>query len=545
MCMKRRAKRGTSSCRCLKFKFLPTLLTLYVSPRACSDASDNSAIMSRCMLVSLPQVFFRRVLVEWLRLKDVTRLDSAICSRELRVLFLTLAYNRYTIYGAMSQFTYEAEWEPILKWAVVRKAQLDGIIIDGRLALSQDLLLEFFSSSGPAVRCAKISSYRLKAAALSQKELQEVQKWCPNVQHLDVCVWHTEVPWGEQIIAFTKSHPKLLSLALSCNPLTEKALASALSHCECLQSLAIYNPVVPEEIAIPTLKSIRCDFESITEAVLFAIGRRCTILETLIMFKPAQYTAEHFISNAGVRAVLQGCPLLWNTDVHHAEYLSRELWIALVRRRNMRTFNTDDWERMDNELAQELLKASPNLTTVSFQWGSDWLTDATLAVCARYCLKVATITATGCPLISNESVQLLASSLASNLRSVRFDGCPQLSDDAVLAIAEHCPLLERVAFTASVSDAAVVKLAESCAELRYVYLNKTQVGDAGLTALATHLVRLEQLYLYDSPHVTMRGVRALAKHCRRLTHLGLPRQLSGKRKLVEKLVGKTLGVVFY
>jgi hypothetical protein len=54
-------------------------------------------------------------------------------------------------------------------------------------------------------------------------------------------------------------------------------------------------------------------------------------------------------------------------------------------------------------------------------------------------------------------------------------------------MAQHCPLLQDCfCGGATVSDSSIVKLAEGCLQLRKVLLYGTGLGDAGVTALATH-----------------------------------------------------------
>jgi hypothetical protein len=55
--------------------------------------------------------------------------------------------------------------------------------------------------------------------------------------------------------------------------------------------------------------------------------------------------------------------------------------------------------------------------------------------------------------------------LGNSLQAVDLGGCDQLGDEAVLAILEYCPLLERFVTPLAVSDAAVAKLKDSCVNL--------------------------------------------------------------------------------
>jgi hypothetical protein len=125
--------------------------------------------------------------------------------------------------------------------------------------------------------------------------------------------------------------------------------------------------------------------------------------------------------------------------------------------------------------------------------------------------------------------------LASKLRSVDLRDCPQLSDNTLLAIADYCPLLKKIIWNQSASDAAVVKLAEGCPELSYVYLYKAEIGDAGMAAVATHCFKLKALHLYHCPHITT---------CLHLRHLGLAAHLREESQLLRASLPATIRVTY-
>jgi hypothetical protein len=132
----------------------------------------------------------------------------------------------------------------------------------------------------------------------------------------------------------------------------------------------------------------------------------------------------------------------------------------------------------------------------------------------------------------------------SKLRYVHFEGCVQLGDDVVLAIARSCPLLRVVGFLKfALTDDAVVKLAESCPGLQEVDFRDTAVGDTGLTALATRCSGLQSLNLQRCPNISLHGVRALAERCSNLTSLYLPEQFSEQPLLKLEASGARVLVV--
>jgi hypothetical protein len=65
----------------------------------------------------------------------------------------------------------------------------------------------------------------------------------------------------------------------------------------------------------------------VADALLFAVAENCQALQTFNVFRQSGTTG------AGVSALLEGCPLLRDTDVQYAYDLDRELCLELVRRR--------------------------------------------------------------------------------------------------------------------------------------------------------------------------------------------------------------------
>jgi hypothetical protein len=213
----------------------------------------------------------------------------------------------------------------------------------------------------------------------------------------------------------------------------------------------------------------------------------------------------------GVRAVLEGCPLLRETDVEYAEIISQELRVELARRRNFSEINFEDWKDTNDPLAQAVLAVSPALKRLRFV-SCSWLTDATLAVCIQRCPLLTSIEMCQQRAVTADGL-LHLTKLGNRLRCISVTGNRHLGDDVVLAIAQHCPLLE-VCYLAhlKVTDAAVVKLAEGCPKLKAVELSGTKVGDTGIIALVTQCPDLTNLWLGGCPNVTSEGVRAVKEH---------------------------------
>jgi hypothetical protein len=70
---------------------------------------------------------------------------------------------------------------------------------------------------------------------------------------------------------------------------------------------------------------------------------------------------EYYVTEVGVRAVLQGCPLLRWTDVEYAVGVSTELHVELARRQNFTSLRPRDWRGISEELTRAVLTISPSV----------------------------------------------------------------------------------------------------------------------------------------------------------------------------------------
>jgi hypothetical protein len=475
---------------------------------------------------------------------DVARLESAFCNSEWFKRMLSLTSKQCTTLKVDPQQG-QRTVKPWLRWALSRNVHLNGIHIDESLNSTDRLLQEFLAASGAQVRC--ITSHISSRNDLLT--LLDVADRCPHTEKLTVKQFrfarHSRVGtllfpsnlrhlvWDYDLAVLTQQFQGLTHLSLSnIRRLSTEGLAAALKHCRHLTELEIRGECqgIPLEVAIPTLKSLTIVSAYLFNDILSAIGRTCVHLETLWVFRSILFDGPgEFVTDVGVRAVLQGCPLLRETDVEYAAGVGDGLRVELARRRNLRTLTAGEWRYASERLLQAVLMVSPHLSEVDFR-GRESLTDATLTECAQHCPLVTTVRLAACSNVTTGGMRVLVSALR-RLRVLHIWACVQLGDDTVLAIAEHCPLLEELSCPVGVPDAAVVKLAEGCPHLTVLGLAGTHVGDAGLLALATHCVNLKELYLHDCSNITMLGVRALAENCPVLECTGLPLRLVGPQLL--------------
>jgi hypothetical protein len=420
--------------------------------------------MSPSILLDIPEAISRQIYLRWLDLKHVVRVDSACCSRDMRSRFLAVTYCHSLAVSAHSHH-FDKNLKAMLRWAVLRGSKLDGVCISGETDRTWQLVTKFLVQTGSSVRW--IHGIKRVGSNGFQQKLLEVAKLCPNVQKLTLTGDHREtISWDGCFVALASILPSLTDLALCNVPLLSETLGIALQQCAGLEKLSIWacTQAITEEIALPTLRSLTINSIHMTDAVMIAIGQRCSKLEALKVFLPLVLETEHRVTDVGVSAVLQGSPLLRDTDVEYAVGISDELRVELARRGNFSRLVFTKWRGMGDELAREILRVSPNLVALSCQWRCGWLTDATLAVCAEHCPLLEAIALADCPLVTDSGVRYLVSRLGNTLREVNLVtlGCPGLSDDSVMAVVEHCPHLQQFACIPEPGRAAAAKLSECC-----------------------------------------------------------------------------------
>jgi hypothetical protein len=357
--------------------------------------------------------------------------------------------------------------------------------------------------------------------------LLDVAQVCHNIQKLDLTSENGDAD-SEQLsnaVAQLARGSALEQLTL-CLKIPQHVLALALQNCSYLTQLTITRsgsaPVIllPSEAAIPTLTDLYTNW-LISDATLVAIGRRCSQLMSL----KANNDPSVLVTVVGVAAVVQGCLLLRRTNLHTRWVSSDDLRVELNRRCPNFLLIMTEWQGMNDGLAQKVLMASPAVKEVSFVY-CDWLTDATLAVCAEHCPLLEGIRLSDrAPRFTTAGVLQLIH-LGTKLRRVDFGYCPQLGDEVVLAVAQCCPLLQDFKCPPHTSDAAFVLLAESCPELTTAGFARTDISDTALVAIATYCKKITTVYMWGCKKISVEGVRAVGLHCASLITLMLPSHLS-------------------
>ena len=117
------------------------------------------------------------------------------------------------------------------------------------------------------------------------------------------------------------------------------------------------------------------------------------------------------------------------------------------------------------------------------------------------------------------------------LESIKLNRVVDLTDKAVISLAENCPRLTHFALLVwyplrlpvAITDVAVEVLVRSCPKLVHVeFRTCTQLTDNSLFALAHHCPEVKRVLFSKCARITDVGVEELARRCTALAQLDLP-----------------------
>jgi hypothetical protein len=257
---------------------------------------------------------------------------------------------------------------------------------------------------------------------------------------------------GTEITILVARCQKLTAIDLTACSMTDKVVVEIAASCPDLTEVTLaYNPELSDES-------------------LFALAMHCSLLKTL------QF-------NQGV----------WNKRGNFSE-ITEEGVLALCTLKHLTAIGLNRCTYLTGDCIVELAKSHPRLLEISLE--SDLLLgtgidEPALVTLAEYC---------------------------PDLKKITLDGWQFLQDDTLVAVAEHCRGLESVALEMceSLTDAGIIRMAELCPSLSTVICGCGGAGEASIIALANHCPELERLSFLESVDVTDASLEALAQHCANL-----------------------------
>jgi hypothetical protein len=263
--------------------------------------------------------------------------------------------------------------------------------------------------------------------------------------------------------------PALVLLdASSCTQLTDQTLGVAARHCRLLEDLNVefadhitLAGIKPFIFAGNKLKAL--SVSTADDALMQLIGEHCKELRTLNVFYCGIIEGRR--TDVGVRAVLQGCPLLQQTDVEYANGISLELRVELVRRGTCVSLLLNCWFELSEELLIGILAVWPHLENLKC-FNREALTDAALATCAQHCPQLKTLSIRRCPAVTSRGL-IEFFRPRNKLTSIDLAGMHCVDDAVAEAILQHCSCVHQLFMPAGLSREMTDRLRQGYRYVRF------------------------------------------------------------------------------
>lgn len=277
----------------------------------------------------------------------------------------------------------------------------------------------------------------------------------------------------EMVGYFSANCPHLQDVSLGNQPsITNTSMRGLAHNCTKLRSVEISrcNKITDEGVGYlvrwgPYLQHLIVSFcIQLTDSSFIAIAAYGKQLKTL---------HAGFVSSITHDAMVQvwgALPGLTSVDLSFCTRLGEDTLIQLAQKcRGLECLVAQIFPGLQDRTVQEIAKCCPRLHTVDFSKSA--ITLVALQALVAHC---------------------------PNLRHLRLDSCPAITDSSVLFIAQHCPQLVEFDIAANnrvLHPASLVTLAQSCPLLEILRVNILQnaVTDAVLDALSQHCPRLRFL----------------------------------------------------
>ena len=463
---------------------------------SCKELTENLNVLFSDWLDVLCSEWLPSLLLDYLTVRDITRLDTAICNRNGRTQWLK-SLEKYFSSASQECFYWSNKF---VEWIVARKLHFENLVIwkgfsrisnDNMYRLAQlcpDLkklymmydgyeddakLLHFISF------CNKLVSINLVRFKLSQdhciglgacEQLESI-----SISHCRLLIFHVN--------DLLQNKPKLKTLELtdSCHGVVLLELGT---NCPLLQHLYIYlEETTAMHIEVftqgcPKLKTLEIvetwnvddddeDKDSpddLRNGLIEGLGKNCPLLERLII---RSIPNSSDASEAALKYLAQGCPLLKQFHIRCFQIPS-----AGVRHLVGYCPKLADIYLSSSRVSDDVLVELGKSTSLTILYISD------------------------CYEITDGGIDALVKGCGSNLKRLDIRNCDQLTDASLSSISEHCPNLYSINLGNNHRDmtpAAIRRLFQQCEKLvEFPWLNgfiENSINKPGDVYFEYHAIR--------------------------------------------------------
>jgi hypothetical protein len=385
------------------------------------------------LLCDLPEILVDRLLLSWVKVKDVGRLDSSVCNKSLRPTFLSLV--------SRDQFVFElpsfhvTRDLPFLSWTMRRCIAVVELVISTSFTNHTDKRLKYLQHHGGHIR--KVTLRRGAGTSRNCKAaMNDICVHCPSLTEFEC-----RMPLSTAMHAIIATNWTNLTHLTLIQYVIVDGFVSIGKSCQSLTHLCVWAVWAPQiemffRVCSPKLLSVTMSAcAAWTPSDYVAIALRCHMLREIDVFTT-------YMNDAALIALGSGCPLLSALDLMYNRAVTDAGLIAFALNGALTTLDVTACDHITDEGLRAAAQFSPRLQSICIR--RCVVSDATLIALGQHCHDLRYLTVDQCD-IHREGLQAIARGCPS-LRTVAAPAA-DVPAAAVLALAECCPLLEEVNLT--------------------------------------------------------------------------------------------------
>ena len=429
-------------------------------------------------ILNLPLVLQQEILGSWLTMKDVALMDSAVCSKEARLMFLELL-TKETLMLSSSSIA-DAHISSWMAWVVKRGVNITACHLSK--VVEPEVYTPFFAHSGKRLERLTIIrndgdrmafTQMLNCAGFYCTSIKEISLTrCSSVLGLENILWKSQ----KSITKLILDKCNLSGLQVGDWKLPSLLLLS-ISYCRSFVNSMLINLLQ----AAPNIEILNSCYLNIWKTESMVVFPKNLRIISLLNSE---------IENADFSSLVHNCPLLEAvqlTNCHHITDVS----------------------------VLELVQHAKHLSALALSCNRNF-TDAALEAVAVHC--------------------------GERLRHLCLEGCYTITDAGLTHISEACHNLEGFALGCDPMDnhsiAAVQALLHNNPFLQEVSLAVEEDADVLLTTLATSCPQLRHLDISCLDGYTEVGIMAIMSGCFRLRTVVIASDCSVLNPLAQCLLKK-------
>eukprot|EP01032_Pedospumella_encystans_P016696 gene16696-19040_t len=311
------------------------------------------------ILLSLPEEFLRYILLNWLDLATIARLDSAYASHHSRTKFLSHIYNASFVhdgYVVLSLDDPVTKQVKLVQWLVRRECRVRRVCLSVDSRQCEELMTEFFRISGSSLHNIEIQNKSSDTAGDILWRL--LLEHCHNLQRFCIKEHFPEYP----------DFLRELSLRCPCINYLELSLSN--------EHTIAYSP----GLRFSQLRYLQLTETGSSGLLLAVIAPGSPRLETLLLERAIDIDAEHFT------AIAEHCPLLHTVSLNDLFIGDVELQPLVTGCKNLRTLEVTipSWDDLTD---LSLLHIAQNCLLLSLRGRFSYSSECLSAV-AQSCTKL-------------------------------------------------------------------------------------------------------------------------------------------------------------